>query len=84
MLCLRSLKCHLCIRKKGLSQSNMLTQTFCLLGSLKIFLPIAALALLVLIPANVSGGTLLDLRKEVVFSDIDKLSISNVNPGSNR
>jgi len=57
---------------------------FFLLGSLKIFLPIAALALLVLIPANVSGGTLLDLRKEVVFSDIDKLSISNVNPGSNR
>ena len=57
---------------------------FFLLDSLKIFLPIAALALLVLIPVNVSGGTLLDLRKEVVFSDIDKLSISNVNPGSNR
>nr|CAB3500032.1 unnamed protein product [Digitaria exilis] len=51
---------------------------------LKIFLPITALALLVLIPVNVSGGTLLDLRKQVVFSDIDKLSISNVNPGSNR
>ena len=32
---------------------------FFLLGSLKIFLPIAALALLVLIPVNVSGGTLL-------------------------
>lgn len=42
------------------------------------------LALLVLIPVNVSGGTLLNLRKEVVFSDIDKLSISNVSPGSNR
>jgi hypothetical protein len=41
-------------------------------------------ALLVLIPVNVSGGTLLNLRKEIVFSDIDKLSISNVNPGSNR
>ncbi|ONM00385.1 hypothetical protein Zm00014a_000873 [Zea mays] len=51
---------------------------------LKIFLPITTLALLVLIPVNVSGGTLLDLRKEVVFSDIDKLSISNVSPGSNR
>lgn len=62
----------------------MLTHFFCLLGSLKIFLPITTLALLVLIPVNVSGGTLLDLRKEVVFSDIDKLSISNVNPGSNR
>jgi hypothetical protein len=62
----------------------MLTLFFRLLGSLKIFLPIATLALLVLIPVNVSGGTLLDLKKEVVFSDIDKLSISNVNPGSNR
>ncbi|KAL5225429.1 hypothetical protein ABZP36_012068 [Zizania latifolia] len=51
---------------------------------LKIFLPIMILALLVLIPVNVSGGTLLNLRKEVVFSDIDKLSISNVSPGSNR
>uniref|UniRef100_A0A0E0MB81 CSC1-like protein n=1 Tax=Oryza punctata TaxID=4537 RepID=A0A0E0MB81_ORYPU len=50
---------------------------------LKIFLPIMTVALLVLIPVNVSGGTLLNLRKEVVFSDIDKLSISNVNPGSN-
>jgi len=47
-------------------------------------LPITTLALLVLIPVNVSGGTLLDLKKEVVFSDIDKLSISNVSPGSNR
>jgi hypothetical protein len=62
----------------------MLTHLFRLLGSLKIFLPITTLALLVLIPVNVSGGTLLDLRKEVVFSDIDKLSISNVSPGSNR
>ncbi|XP_040384280.1 CSC1-like protein At1g32090 isoform X2 [Oryza brachyantha] len=51
---------------------------------LKIFLPITTVALLVLIPINVSGGTLLNLRKEVVFSDIDKLSISNVSPGSNR
>ncbi|KAB8113855.1 hypothetical protein EE612_052996 [Oryza sativa] len=51
---------------------------------LKIFLPIMTVALLVLIPVNVSGGTLLNLRKEIVFSDIDKLSISNVNPGSNR
>uniref|UniRef100_A0A0D9XMX9 CSC1/OSCA1-like 7TM region domain-containing protein n=1 Tax=Leersia perrieri TaxID=77586 RepID=A0A0D9XMX9_9ORYZ len=50
---------------------------------LKIFLPIMIVALLVLIPVNVSGGTLLNLRKEVVFSNIDKLSISNVSPGSN-
>jgi hypothetical protein len=51
---------------------------------LKIFVPITLLALLILIPVNVSGGTLLNLRKEVVFSDIDKLSISNVSPGSTR
>ncbi|KAJ3681651.1 hypothetical protein LUZ60_014224 [Juncus effusus] len=51
---------------------------------LKIFFPITVLALLVLIPVNISGGTLLSLRKEVVFSDIDKLSISNVSPGSQR
>ncbi|KAM3409382.1 hypothetical protein ACQJBY_001987 [Aegilops geniculata] len=51
---------------------------------LKIFLPIMVVALLVLIPVNVSGGTLLNLRKDVMFSDIDKLSISNVSPGSNR
>jgi hypothetical protein len=61
-----------------------LTLLFCFFGSLKIFLPIMTVALLVLIPVNVSGGTLLNLRKEIVFSDIDKLSISNVNPGSNR
>ena len=62
----------------------MITQFCHLLCSLKIFLPIAVAALLVLIPVNVSGGTLLDMRKNVVFSDIDKLSISNVSPGSNR
>lgn len=71
-------------RFASMTQSNMLTEFFCLLGSLKIFLPIATLALLVLVPVNVSGGTLLNLKKDVVFSDIDKLSISNVNPGSNR
>ncbi|PKA53010.1 DNA-directed RNA polymerase III subunit RPC2 [Apostasia shenzhenica] len=51
---------------------------------LKIFVPVTVAALLVLIPVNVSGGTLLDLKKEIVFSDIDKLSISNVSPGSER
>eukprot|EP00268_Persea_americana_P033291 TRINITY_DN32985_c0_g1_i1.p1 TRINITY_DN32985_c0_g1~~TRINITY_DN32985_c0_g1_i1.p1 ORF type:complete len:418 (+),score=48.16 TRINITY_DN32985_c0_g1_i1:547-1800(+) len=55
-----------------------------LLG-LKIFLPITILAILVLIPVNVyGGGTLFFLRKELVFSNIDKLSISNVSPGSQR
>ncbi|XP_020093576.1 CSC1-like protein At1g32090 isoform X2 [Ananas comosus] len=51
---------------------------------LKIFVPMTTLALLILIPVNVSGGTLVDLRKEIIFSDIDKLSISNVSPGSQR
>ncbi|XVF52263.1 hypothetical protein PTKIN_Ptkin05aG0005100 [Pterospermum kingtungense] len=45
---------------------------------LKIFVPIAVVALLILIPVNVSSGTLFFLRKELVVSDIDKLSISNV------
>ncbi|XP_074270248.1 CSC1-like protein At1g32090 [Silene latifolia] len=54
-----------------------------LLG-LKIFAPMMVLALLVLLPVNISGGTLNFLRKELVTSDIDKLSISNVPPKSNR
>ncbi|XP_054808336.1 CSC1-like protein At1g32090 [Prosopis cineraria] len=45
---------------------------------LKIFIPTAIVALLILIPVNVSSGTLFFLRKELVVSDIDKLSISNV------
>ncbi|XP_023552121.1 CSC1-like protein At1g32090 [Cucurbita pepo subsp. pepo] len=51
---------------------------------LKIFFPIAIVALLVLIPVNVSSGTLSFLRKELVVSNIDKLSISNVRPHSIR
>ncbi|KAL2901308.1 hypothetical protein RDABS01_026390 [Bienertia sinuspersici] len=51
---------------------------------LKIFLPMMILALLVLVPVNVSGGTLFFLRKELVLSNIDKLSISNVPPKSYR
>ncbi|XP_050211142.1 CSC1-like protein At1g32090 [Mercurialis annua] len=51
---------------------------------LKIFVPITILALLILIPVNVSSGTLFFLRKELVVSDIDKLSISNVRPKSIR
>nr|DAD19243.1 TPA_asm: hypothetical protein HUJ06_020706 [Nelumbo nucifera] len=54
-----------------------------LLG-LKIFIPMTILAILVLIPVNVSGGTLFFLRKELVVSDIDKLSISNVQPKSQK
>lgn len=52
--------------------------------SLKIFVPMTVLALLILIPVNVSSGTLSFLKKELVTSDIDKLSISNVRPESVR
>ena len=62
----------------------ILTDNQLCVDSLKIFVPITLLALMILIPVNISGGTLLSLRKEVVFSDIDKLSISNVSPGSKR
>ncbi|KAJ9707539.1 hypothetical protein PVL29_002535 [Vitis rotundifolia] len=51
---------------------------------LKIFLPVTVLALVILVPVNVSSGTLFFLRKELVVSDIDKLSISNVSPESTR
>ncbi|XP_015891582.3 CSC1-like protein At4g02900 [Ziziphus jujuba] len=53
-----------------------------LLG-LKIFVPITFLALVVLVPVNWSGNTL-DGIKDLTFSNIDRLSISNVQPGSNR
>lgn len=53
-------------------------------GRLKIFLPVTILALLILIPVNVSSGTLFFLKKELVVSDIDTLSISNVRPHSVR
>ncbi|XP_010518924.1 PREDICTED: CSC1-like protein At1g32090 [Tarenaya hassleriana] len=51
---------------------------------LKIFAPIMVLALIVLVPVNVSSGTLFFLKKELVVSDIDKLSISNVRPESSK
>ncbi|EPS74192.1 hypothetical protein M569_00556, partial [Genlisea aurea] len=53
-----------------------------LLG-LKIFVPIAVLAFSVLVPVNWTGGTLVNV-KDLTFSDIDKLSISNVPSGSLR
>ncbi|KAG9154029.1 hypothetical protein Leryth_000539 [Lithospermum erythrorhizon] len=49
---------------------------------LKIFGPIAVVALIVLIPVNVSGETLFFLSRDLVVSDIDKLSISNISPES--
>ncbi|KAF7849680.1 hypothetical protein BT93_L0397 [Corymbia citriodora subsp. variegata] len=51
---------------------------------LKIFVPITVVALLILIPVNVSDGTLSFLKRDLVTSNIDKLSISNVRPQSTR
>ncbi|KAK4742826.1 hypothetical protein SAY87_000827 [Trapa incisa] len=53
-----------------------------LLG-LKIFMPITVLALVVLLPVNWTGKSL-ETMQNVTFSDIDKLSISNVPYGSDR
>ncbi|XP_059625811.1 CSC1-like protein At4g02900 [Cornus florida] len=50
---------------------------------LKIFVPIAALAFAVLVPVNWTGGTLSHIQ-DLTFSDIDKLSISNIPSGSKR
>ncbi|GAV91039.1 DUF221 domain-containing protein/RSN1_TM domain-containing protein [Cephalotus follicularis] len=53
-----------------------------LLG-LKIFVPLMVLALVVLVPVNWTGKTLENI-KDLTFSNIDKLSISNIPPGSIR
>ncbi|KAG9144157.1 hypothetical protein Leryth_013796 [Lithospermum erythrorhizon] len=50
---------------------------------LKIFVPIAFLAFAILVPINWTGKNL-DNIKDLTFSDIDKLSISNIPPGSPR
>ncbi|KAL8170556.1 hypothetical protein V2J09_022360 [Rumex salicifolius] len=49
---------------------------------LKIFGPMTVLAILILVPVNISGGTLFFLKRDLVTSEIDKLSISNVPPKS--
>lgn len=53
-----------------------------LLG-LKIFVPMAFLAFAVLVPVNWTGESL-EKIKDLTYSNIDKLSISNVPPGSLR
>lgn len=53
-----------------------------LLG-LKIFVPLAFLAFAILVPVNWTGGSLEQI-KNLTFSNIDKLSISNVPAGSDR
>ncbi|TKY57036.1 CSC protein [Spatholobus suberectus] len=52
-----------------------------LLG-LKIFVPIAFLAFSVMVPVNWTNSTL--ERSNLIYSSIDKLSISNIPTGSNR
>ncbi|KAM6585670.1 hypothetical protein CsatB_012672 [Cannabis sativa] len=53
---------------------------------LKIFVPIAFLAWTILVPVNWTNDALqiLDLTKNATSSDIDKLSISNIEMGSKR
>lgn len=54
-------------------------------GSLKVLVPLAVLSLIVLVPVNWTGQILEHVKdKELTFSDIDKLSISNIPPGSKR
>ncbi|XP_006654360.1 CSC1-like protein At4g02900 [Oryza brachyantha] len=53
-----------------------------LLG-LKIFVPIAVLAFIVLVPINWTSGTL-ENEKSLSYDQIDKLSISNLGKGSKR
>jgi hypothetical protein len=54
-----------------------------LLYSLKIFVPIAVLAFVVLVPVNWTSGTL-ENEKTLNYDEIDKLSISNLGKGSKR
>lgn len=49
---------------------------------LKIFVPIAVLAFSVMVPVNWTNSTL--ERSNLTYSQIDKLSISNIPTGSNR
>ncbi|CAN4098199.1 unnamed protein product [Withania somnifera] len=54
-----------------------------LLG-LKIFVPITILSFAVLVPVNWTSGETLDHIEDLTFSNIDKLSISNIPSGSKR
>ncbi|XP_078438187.1 hyperosmolality-gated Ca2+ permeable channel 1.8-like isoform X2 [Wolffia australiana] len=69
------------IREAGLDSAVFLRVY--ILG-LKIFVPITLVALLFLVPVNASGGTLFNMTRKIVSSDIDKLSISNVGEASQR
>lgn len=54
-----------------------------LLG-LRIFVPLAFFAFAILVPVNWTGNNLTTNNNEVAYSDVDRLSISNIQPGSSR
>lgn len=63
----------------------MFLMVFLLFYRLKIFVPIALLSWSILVPVNwTSDGLQLAKLRNVTSSDIDKLSISNVEYGSDR
>lgn len=59
---------------------------FALFLRLKIFGPWTILAPLILIPVNLSGNIIRNLTnaKEIISNEIDSLSISNIEDGSQR
>lgn len=81
--CVKTLGVHItCYMFSKLLLINSVNNLMILIShSLKIFVPITALALGVLVPVNYMSNTL-ERSREVVFSDIDKLSISNIPTGS--
>lgn len=60
--------------------------SFLLKVQAKNFVPIAFLAFAVMVPVNWTNGTLehLNLSSKLTYSDVDKLSISNIPFGSRR
>lgn len=81
--CVKTLGVHItCYMFLKLLLINSVNDLMILIShSLKIFVPITALALGVLVPVNYMSNTL-ERSREVAFSDIDKLSISNIPFGS--
>lgn len=51
---------------------------------LRIFVPLTFFAFAILVPVNWTGNNLTTNNNEVAYSDIDRLSISNIQPGSPR
>ena len=72
-------KVNTCVVFIILSSSSLTEILAC---RLKIFVPIACLAFTILVPVNWTNGTL--EHSSLNYSDIDKLSISNIPVGSRR